>query len=121
MNSNMNNYVLTASLLCLASLLGTGNSIATAQNNAKQSQQGTIQDRRATVVAKGVVTDDTQEPLVGVTVRVKGTKVATTTDPTAGSTLPCQPWNPEKPITWSFPTLAWRRRWCAIAAATPCA
>lgn len=80
MNSNMNNYVLTASLLCLASLLGTGNSIATAQNNVKQSQQSTVQDRRATVVAKGVVTDDTQEPLVGVTVRVKGTKVATTTD-----------------------------------------
>ena len=80
MNSNKNNYVLTASLLCLASLLGTGNSIATAQNNVKQSQQSTVQDRRATVVAKGVVTDDTQEPLVGVTVRVKGTKVATTTD-----------------------------------------
>ncbi len=80
MNSIKKNYVLTASLLCLSSICGTGNSIATAQNNVKQSQQGTVQDRRATGVAKGVVTDDTQEPLVGVTVRVKGTKAATTTD-----------------------------------------
>ncbi len=80
MNPNKKNYVLTASLLCLSSMLGSGNSIATAQNNVKQSQPTTAQDRRATVTAKGVVTDDTQEPLVGVTVKVKGAKIATTTD-----------------------------------------
>ncbi len=80
MNPNKKNYVLTASLLCLSSMLGSGNSIATAQNNVKQSQPTTAQDRRAAVTAKGVVTDDTQEPLVGVTVKVKGAKIATTTD-----------------------------------------
>ena len=78
MNSKRKSYVLYASLLCLPLLMG-GQIEATAQNNVNKSPQGGVQTRRA-VVAKGVVTDDTQEPLPGVTVRVRGTKIATTTD-----------------------------------------
>lgn len=78
MNSNRTNYVLKASLLCLSLLMG-GTTAVTAQNNAR-SPQGGVQSRRAAVVAQGVVVDDMGDPLPGATVRVRGTKLATTTD-----------------------------------------
>lgn len=80
MNSKRKDYsmFLNASLLCLSLTMG-GQNETFAQNTVKKSPQGEVQTRRA-VVAKGVVTDDTQEPLPGVTVRVRGTKIATTTD-----------------------------------------
>lgn len=60
-------------------LICGGQSDAMAQNGVGKSAQSGLPGRRA-VVAKGIVTDNTQEPLLGATVRVRGTKIATTTD-----------------------------------------
>lgn len=79
MNSKRKNYtmVLNTSLLCFA--LASGQAVF-AQNNVNTSQKGAVQARRTAVIAKGVVTDDSQDPLPGVSVRVRGTKLATVTD-----------------------------------------
>ena len=79
MKSNVKSHVFYTSLLCLPMLICGGQSDAMAQNGVGKSAQSGLPGRRA-VVAKGIVTDNTQEPLLGATVRVRGTKIATTTD-----------------------------------------
>lgn len=78
MNDQRKTYVLKASLLCLSLFCG-GTLTCLAQNNVK-STQSTMQTRKAGVVAKGQVVDDIGEPLPGATVKVRGTKIGTTTD-----------------------------------------
>lgn len=78
MNDQRKTYVLKASLLCLSLFCG-GTLTCLAQNNVK-STQSTMQTRKAGVVAKGQVVDDIGEPLPGATVKVRGTKLGTTTD-----------------------------------------
>lgn len=79
MNSNKKSFVLKAALLCLPLVFGSTPE-AMAQNSVKKSPQGQVPTRRAAVVAKGQVIDDMGDPLPGATVRVRGTKIATTTD-----------------------------------------
>lgn len=61
MNSKRKNYtmVLNTSLLCFA--LASGQAVF-AQNNVNTSQKGAVQAHRTAVIAKGVVTDDSQDP-----------------------------------------------------------
>lgn len=66
-------FALTAAFLCNPPLLAAN---ATGSNNAVTSAQAVQQSG----IVKGTVIDETGEPMIGVTVRVKGTQNATITD-----------------------------------------
>lgn len=118
MNSKRKNYtmVLNTSLLCFA--LASGQAVF-AQNNVNTSQKGAVQAHRTAVIAKGVVTDDSQDPLPGVSVRVRGTKLATVTDINGKFSLTMPKMGQERHITWSSLTLEWKRRWYVTTIAIP--
>ncbi len=65
----------TLAVLCLAAALGTPMSLH-AEKAKAASAQGVQQSR----TVKGTIIDETGEPMIGVTVRVKGTQKATITD-----------------------------------------